>query len=57
MDIRFYIKDVYGQELRYPVSGDALLVCRLMGTKTLIDHALRVLEDDGAVITEVIRPR
>jgi hypothetical protein len=57
MNITYYTKDVYGQELRYPVSNEALMVCRLTGTKTLTDWALAVLRDNDATVTEVIRPR
>ena len=57
MNIEYYTRDVYGQELWYPVSPEATMVCRLMGTKTLTDHAMTILEDNGATFTEVLRPR
>jgi hypothetical protein len=57
MNITYHVREVYGQELRYPVSDDAWLVTVLMNTITLTDHAVAVLERHGATITEVLKPR
>mgnify|MGYP004450564325 CR=1 FL=1 len=57
MNIEYYTKNVYGRDKFYPVSPDAIVVSELMGTKTLTDHAMAILGDNGATFTEVWRPR
>jgi hypothetical protein len=57
LDITYYTKDVWGQELLYPVSKDAIMVCVLMTTKTLTKDAIRVLKNNNATITEVLKPQ
>ena len=59
LHITYYTRDVYGTELRYPVSAAAQLVCRLAGTKTLTDQALAELKNGGVSCTfeEVLKPR
>ena len=57
MDITYYIKDVYGAELWYPVSSDARMVCDLMGTVTLTEHAVTVLKDNNITPTQVFKPK
>ena len=47
MDITVTIKSVYGNELMYPVSTDAWLMCNLAGTKTITDHMVKVVEAAG----------
>jgi hypothetical protein len=53
MEITYYTKNVYGLKLKYPVSKDAVMVCKLMGMKTLTEWAIKVVEANGATITEV----
>ena len=57
LDITYYRKDVWGQELWYPVSQDAVMVCQLTVTKTLTHLAVQILENNNATITEVLEPR
>ena len=57
MEITFYTKNVYGLELKYPVSNDAVMICKLMGKKTLTEWAIKVVEANGATIEEVLQPR
>lgn len=57
MTITYYTQRNHGRDLWYPVSRDALMVCRLMGAKTLNGLAIQVLEDNNATITEVLKPR
>jgi hypothetical protein len=57
LEITYYTKNVYGQELRYPVSKDAIMVCRLAETKTLTDWVMLVLNDNEADIKEVLKPQ
>lgn len=58
MKITYYRENKYGNELWYPVSNDAKLVCRLMQTKTLTELAITVLGRDGVVsFEEVLKPR
>jgi len=57
MNITYYRENKYGNELWYPVSNDAKLVCRLMQTKTLTELAITVLDRDGADFDEVLKPR
>ena len=57
MNITYYRENKYGNELWYPVSNDAKLVCRLMQTKTLTELAFIVLKQNGASFEEVLKPR
>jgi hypothetical protein len=56
MEITFYTKNVYGLELKYPVSREAVMICELMGKKTLTEWAIKVVEANGATIEEVLQP-
>ena len=40
MNIEYRIKNVYGSDLKYPVSRDAILACALNGSKTLTDSVI-----------------
>ena len=57
MTITYYTKDVYGNELWYPVSRDAEMVCSLTETKTLTDWAIHICKRHGATFEEVLKPR
>ena len=57
LDITFYTKNVYGLELKYPVSREAVMICELMEKKTLTEWAIKVVKANGATITEVLQPR
>ena len=53
----YYTREVYGNELRYPVNGVAFMACTLAGHKTMTDRAVDVLERYGILIKEVMRQR
>ena len=57
MEITYYRWVNYGQEVWYPVSREAVMVCKLMGKKTLTEWAIKVVEANGATIEEVLQPR
>ena len=57
MEITFYTKNVYGLELKYPVSKDAVMICELTGKKTLTEWAIELVEANGATVDEVLKPR
>jgi hypothetical protein len=57
MEITYYIKDVWGQERLYPVSKDAVMICKLTGKKTLPEWAIDLVEANGATITKVLQPQ
>jgi|TARA_R100000306_G_C4369589_1_gene139299 hypothetical protein len=57
MEITYYRWVNYGLELKYPVSKDAVMICKLMGKKTLTEWAIKVVEANGATIEEVLQPR
>ena len=42
MNIEFRIKNVWGNDLMYPVSLDAQFICYLHGKKTLTDYSIRL---------------
>ena len=57
MDITYYTQRNYGSDQLYPVSKDAVMVCELMGTKTITYSAIKILKDNGATIAEVLKPK
>ena len=57
MEITYYRWVNHGQEVKYPVSREAVMVCKLMEKKTLTDYAIKVVEANGATITEVLKPQ
>jgi len=59
LDITYYIQRNYGEDQRYPVSKDAVMVVELMGynKRVLTDWAIKILEENNATITEVLKPR
>ena len=54
MNVIYLTKNVWGNELRYPITRDAKLVCELMGTKTLTDIGLHVLERYGITAADAM---
>jgi hypothetical protein len=50
MNITVTIKNVYGNELTYPVCETAKTFARLLGTKTIPDHALQHIKALGYTI-------
>lgn len=56
MNITYYVKTIYGEDRRYPVSEDAKMICALMGTKTLTISALTILHRYGYVNARVGEP-
>jgi len=59
LDITYYIQRNYGEDQRYPVSKDAVMVVELMGynKRVLTDWSIKILEENNATITEVLKPR
>lgn len=55
MKITVYIKHVYGNEMVYPLSPEAKLLCALTGNKTFNHHQLQIIKELGYEI-EVERP-
>ena len=55
LDITVKSKNVYGNDLIYPVSKDAKMLCELAGTKTVTQQMIRLLYEKGYTITEVTR--
>ena len=56
MNIEFRIKNVWGNDLMYPVSLDAKYICYLNGTKTLSEHLIKITKEfyPTTTITQVI---
>ena len=54
MEITYYRWVNYGREIWYPVSKDAVMICKLMGKRTLTEWAIKVLKANGATIDEVL---
>lgn len=58
LDIRYFVKSVFGEDKMYPKSHDAIMVARVYGTKTIqqymIDTFINWL---GGTATEEIPPR
>ena len=52
----YYRRDVYGQELLYPVSSLARMACELAGTKTITAAMMATLKRHGLDVIEVSRP-
>jgi len=59
LDITYYIQRNYGEDQRYPVSKDAVMVVELMGynKRVLTEWAIKIIEENNATITEVLKPR
>jgi hypothetical protein len=57
LEIQYYRRERFGTEDWWPVSPDAMLVCELVGTKTLTDSTISILDDSGATFQEVMPPR
>lgn len=47
MKITVYLKKIYGKELFYPVSDDALFLTKFTGRPTLLKHQLKLCKDYG----------
>lgn len=55
MTIKVAIKNVYGNDLVYPICDTAKLLAKLAGTKTLSSSTIQTLKDLGYVL-EVSTP-
>ena len=53
----YYTREVYGNELRYPVNGVAVMACKLARHETMTDHTVGVLESYGILIKEVMQTK
>ena len=42
MNITYRVKNVWGNDLMYPVSLDAKFICQISGKKTLTDDSIRL---------------
>lgn len=51
MTITVSIKNVYGNDLIYPVCDKAIQFAKLTGKKTLSKHDLNIIKDLGYTIT------
>ena len=51
--LEVYYKNVWGNDLCYPVNDIAKNICKLTGAKTLSDHALSIAKDMGYIKTPV----
>ena len=45
MNITYRVKNVWGNDLMYPVSLDAKFICYLNGTKTLSEHLIKITKE------------
>jgi len=52
--IQFREKNVYGNEMRYPVCEQSKMFCQLSGSKTITDNMLRTLLQFGISAEQVI---
>lgn len=57
MQIQVEVRNVYGSPKVYPVNEAARALARLVGTETLTPHALRVAQELGHEIHEIVKPR
>tara|TARA_R110000765_G_scaffold18450_1_gene49370 strand:+ start:463 stop:675 length:213 start_codon:yes stop_codon:yes gene_type:complete len=48
-------KNVYGNELVYPVNAKAKAIARLAGSKTLTPQAIRISKELGFIIEEEVQ--
>ena len=56
MEITYYRDRNHGMEVWYPVSKEAVMVCKLMEKKTLTEWAIKVVKANGATLQEVLKP-
>lgn len=52
----YFVRSVFGQDLRYPANGTAILFCELAGTQTITDGMMLVLAGFGQRPTQVHPP-
>lgn len=57
MKITIYTRNVYGQQLIYPVGDGADAVCRLTHKKTLDEYDIAALKDLGHETAQVPDPK
>ena len=53
--IEYYIKNVYGNEMRYPQNETAKMVCEIAGKKTLTDQMINTARRYGYTVSRVSR--
>jgi putative lipoic acid-binding regulatory protein len=44
MNIEYRMKNVYGADLKYPVSQDAHMICELTNAKTITDNVISIVQ-------------
>ena len=44
MNIEFRIKNKWGNDLKYPVSQDAHMICELTNAKTITDNVISIVQ-------------
>jgi hypothetical protein len=58
LDIQYYIKTNYGQDMMYPKSNDAMMIASVYGTKTIQQYMIDIFIDWlGGTATEVLPDR
>ena len=55
MIITIKIKNVYGNEMIYPVCDKAKMLVELTGKKTFTPYAIRILKELGYVLCEEVK--
>lgn len=53
MNIKFYVKSVFGKEYYYPESEQAKVICKLLKTPTLTLKHLRICKDAGWNVEQI----
>mgnify|MGYP003652587381 CR=1 FL=1 len=48
-------KNVYGRELNYPISDNALTICEMLNVKTLSDFHIRKLTKLGFTVKDLLK--
>jgi hypothetical protein len=54
MNVTYTLKNVYGNDLRYPANDAARLACALANTMSLTDTMVRTLEGYGHTVVKVL---
>jgi len=58
LDIQYYIKTVWGNDLMYPKSKDAMMISDIYGTKTIQPYMIDIFINWlGGTATEVLPDR
>lgn len=55
MEIQVQVKNVYGNDLVYPICRKAELFCFIAGTKTLSEQDIKHIKSLGYEVTPVVK--